>query len=206
MMISKYTAALLCSFFHSQADAQGPGNETQAELTPPKIDLNTNFVVENTALNCMKDDLPFIQDHQEDPSHDEFVIDIVSIGSQTRPQYLKGQIDTWAKHKSIRHYWGFSEATDYDKKCDAMSDDDLAAHVHACKYSSFGWEPYIERFTTKYYGIVEGGGTRYDQAGWICAQRRPGRTFGWIYAQYHGDKISEIPDFLSECFCSNLIA
>lgn len=40
-------------------------------------------------------------------------------------------------------------------------------------------------FFSEYYGTTEGGNIRSDDAGWICAQRRSGRTLGWLHSQYY---------------------
>ena len=50
-------------------------------------------------------------------------------------------------------------------------------------------------FFSDYYGITEGGRDRTNDPGWMCAQRRPGRAFGWLHSQYKGVDAS-LPDYL----------
>lgn len=48
-----------------------------------------------------------------------FVVDVISTGSQLRPDYLQGQLKSWASHPSVRHFWGVSELDDRDPNCNA---------------------------------------------------------------------------------------
>ncbi|KAL7485829.1 hypothetical protein ACHAW6_011422, partial [Cyclotella cf. meneghiniana] len=46
-----------------------------------------------------------------------------------------------------------------------------------------------------YYGFTEGNPDRIHDAGWMCAQHRVGRAFGWLHSQYAGAEPT-IPDYL----------
>jgi hypothetical protein len=109
--------------------------------------------------------------------------------------YLTSQIETWASHRAIRHFWGFSELQDYDPECSSMPDGARAALVDTCKASMAIKDPKIQSFFSEYYGLSEGHRQRSDEAGWICAQRRVGRAFGWLHSQYAGGKAT-IPEYL----------
>jgi len=122
------------------------------------------------------------------------VVDVVSIGSKTRSDYLTAQAETWASHVSIRYFWGFTELQDFDGDCTSMTTEELEDHVHTCQ-SSFSSQPKINKYVAKYYGIVEMGRERRRDIGWICAQRRIGRALGWIHSKYH-DEGAGIPDLL----------
>jgi len=153
------------------------GNETSF------IDLGA-FVVDPSHLHKMMSEPPTIISESKDSTiehgNNNFpIVDIVSIGSVSRLDYLTAQIETWASHRSTRHFWGFSEGQDYDLGCAASlsKDDGLKQFVTACEaiLGTFQGQDYrIGAFFSKFYGATEGGRIRSGDAGWICAQRRPG--------------------------------
>lgn len=96
--------------------------------------LNTTYVIPPTKLTSILAQQPFLTSTQNDPSHSTFVVDVVSIASQTRLSYPKAQIDTWAEHVSIRHLWGFTESEDYDEDCSSMTKEELQKHVASWEY------------------------------------------------------------------------
>ncbi len=126
-------------------------------------------------------------------SLEDVAIDVISIGSLTRADYLKAQATTWASHVSIRHFWGITEIDDFDNECVSMTPEEQSTHVQTCKSMQTN-DPFINSFVSKYYGLSEGERSRIDDKGWICAQRRIGRAFEWIQSQYHGSV--DPPNFL----------
>lgn len=81
--------------------------------------------------------------------------------------------------------------------------DDLKTFVNTCKsfHSELanGWGD----FFANHYGETEGGRDRAGDAGWVCAQRRPGRALalGWLHSKYSiADTTkkggNDIPDYL----------
>lgn len=156
--------------------------------------------------------------------HEGVVIDVLSIGSKTRPEYvstfhpssliphhldllssvslanhaifvqLTAQIDTWASHSNVRHFWGVTEREDYDINCDQMSDGTLDSFIQSCK-SPMGWEPRAtEQFRANKFGRASGFEPKARRAGWFCAQRRPGHALGWLQTVYQN--ATDIPDLL----------
>ncbi len=101
--------------------------------------------------------------HTPDWSHSDFVIDVISIASETRPEYPRGQADTWGRHASVRDFWAFAEGDDYDPECSSMGGEELRRKVEVCEGRSHGWEARAEEFASAYYGVVEGGAKRSDQ-------------------------------------------
>eukprot|EP00804_Cyclotella_cryptica_P013053 CCRYP_002359-RA/>CCRYP_002359-RA protein AED:0.09 eAED:0.14 QI:151/0.85/0.75/1/0.85/0.75/8/502/1448 len=177
------------------------GAEASASLISPFSKFRTNeananepaFLLDGADLTTLVDDPPsFVS--RADSSYG-FAADIVSLGSVTRMDYLTSQIETWASHRAVRHFWGFSELQDYDPECSAMSDAARAAIVDTCKASMAVKDPKIQSFFSEYYGLSEGHRERSNDAGWICAQRRVGRAFGWLHSQYAGGKAT-IPEYL----------
>jgi hypothetical protein len=112
--------------------------------------------------------------------------------------YLTAQIETWASHKSTRHFWGFSELQDLDPECTSTPAAELTSFVNGCKAFHANVKVGDGRtgsFFAEHYGETEGGRVRTEDAGWVCAQRRPGRAYGWLHSQYAKGGV-EIPDYL----------
>ncbi|KAL3782062.1 hypothetical protein HJC23_006290 [Cyclotella cryptica] len=171
------------------------GLVSQSSASPP---LSNRFVIDESNLSALLNEPPsFVSSAAQQDAPSSLSTDVVSIGSVTRMDYLTSQIETWASHRSIRHFWGFSELQDYDQECSAMSDEARAALVDACKdraHPAFG-DDRIQAFFEEYYGLSEGNVVRSNDAGWICAQRRVGRAFGWLHAQYFEGQV-DVPDYL----------
>ena len=157
-----------------------------------KASSSAQYVVNESGLTSLLEEPPsFVS---QAPSSG-LTTDIVSLGSVTRMDYLTAQIETWASHRGVRHYWGFSELQDFDPECSAMSEEARSAAVDTCKATQAFKDPKMKSFSEEFYGLSEGNRVRSDDAGWICAQRRVGRALGWLHSQYSGGK-TDIPDYL----------
>lgn len=87
-----------------------------------------------------------------------------------------------------------------------MSAEEQEGSVARCKDPSFRAErkgdhgTQAERMTSffqKYYGLSEGSRVRSRDPGWICAQRRVGRAFGWLHSMYSSSSNGvKVPDYL----------
>jgi hypothetical protein len=152
----------------------------------------TKYVINESGLSTILDEPPSFVSQAKSSG---LTTDIVSLGSVTRMDYLTAQIETWASHRGVRHYWGFSELQDFDPECSTMSDEARSAAVDTCKTGPAFKDPKIKSFFADYYGLSEGNRVRSNDAGWICAQRRVGRALGWLHSQYSGGK-ADIPDYL----------
>ena len=80
---------------------------------------------------------------------------------------MYAQANTWSK--SSRYYWGFTERNDFDPNCSATDSQSLSSYVQMCRDPDLG---------TAQFGVGKSG------AGWFCAQRRPGRSLGWLQTVY----------------------
>mmetsp|Transcript_44144 Transcript_44144/g.79182 ORF Transcript_44144/g.79182 Transcript_44144/m.79182 type:complete len:400 (-) Transcript_44144:171-1370(-) len=150
------------------------------------------FVVPEAHLADSKYAEPtIVHSRPTDSDHQGVVVDVLSIGSETRPEYLTAQINTWASHVNVRHFWGVTERQDYDVNCDSMSKEALQSFVQTCK-GPMGWDENVERFRAQHLG--EASGFKTHNAGWFCAQRRPGHALGWLQAMYQNETM--IPDIL----------
>ena len=157
-----------------------------------------SFVADGSSLQTMMHVPPSIHTRHKQISSTSPVVDVVSIGSMSRFDYLTAQAETWASHHSTRHFWGFSEGQDFDQECAfSVSPSELNEYVAGCKDILRTFEKQDDRigsFFSNFYGATEGG-FRSGDAGWICAQRRLGRTFGWLHSQY-AEGVTTIPDYL----------
>ena len=122
------------------------------------------------------------------PNEGDIIVDVVSIGSESRFDYMTSQLQTWAS--TSRNFYGFTESTDFDPSCTlGLSDESVRLdYVNTCRLPHVG---------TNEYGIGHG-----NSGGWICAQRRVGKALGWLEAVYSihrkgGVKVKRsIPDIL----------
>ncbi len=183
------------------------------------------FVVPETFLAESKLKLPAIV-HGRTPGfdHQGMVMDVLSVGSRTRPEYVSAlhiictipltfphrslrshiivhndqmtaQINTWASHVHVRNFWGINEEQDYDPQCDqSMDKDSLQSYVQSCR-GDMGWQiGKLEKFRQTHFGEASGITIESRNAGWFCAQRRPGHGLGWIMEMYRDP--TNIPDVL----------
>ena len=158
-----------------------------------------SFVVNGSSLQTMMQTPPSIHTQPKQLSSTSPIVDVVSIGSMSRLDYLTAQVETWASHRSTRHFWGFSEAQDFNQECAfSFSPSELEEYVTGCQDILRTFEnqddDLLKTFFSNFYGATEGG-IRSGDAGWICAQRRLGRTFGWLHSQY-AEGVTVIPDYL----------
>ena len=157
-----------------------------------------SFVADGSSLQTMLQAPPSIHTQPRQLSFTSPIVDVVSIGSMTRFDYLTAQVETWASHRSTRHFWGFSEVQDFDQECASLlSPSELEEFVTGCQDILRTFEKQDDSFGSFFsnsYGATEGG-IRSGDPGWICAQRRLGRTFGWLHSQY-AEGVTTVPDYL----------
>jgi hypothetical protein len=127
-----------------------------------------------------------------DPAYVPFTIDVLSIGSVTRPHYLQAQKSTWASHKSVRTFWGLTEHNDFNQTCSKMTKAEVEAHVARCNNYN-GWKKSMKHFIGDGFTLAEGQVRR--DGGWVCAQRRVGRALIWLKKLYAMRK-DDLPDYL----------
>ena len=142
-----------------------------------------------------------IYQHEQQRDRESITMDILSIGSMTRPDYLIGQINTWVQHSNIRSFVGVTELDDYDPYCATnMTQQETLDYIQQCRggptngtgigrdgdmdddehsSSSYlnGWSEDATIFAQHHYSHSESKGLPQDyivrdSPGWICAQRR----------------------------------
>ena len=126
--------------------------------------------------------------------------DLIVFANLTLQYHIQAQVDTWAgSHRSVRHFWGFTERQDLNQSCTDVSAEDLMVLVQTCK-SGAGFDTSVAGHVRRYYGFGEGLVDHQEEPGWVCAQRRVGPLLGWLQAQYGGGSNAEeedpLPDLL----------
>lgn len=131
------------------------------------------------------------------------VIDIVSIGSRTRPSYQETQKAIFGTHSSVRNFINATEEIDSDRNCSETLDrNQLARIVLYCRYhSSLGFKNndpsslsslakeqpktntafYTKKHGKKFVPLLKLLQKSYPM-GWLCAQKRPLEAF-YAYMQ-----------------------
>ena len=135
-------------------------------------------------------------------------IDIISVGSETRPEYQKMQKATFGSHPSVRHFFAITEQDDVDQDCH-----DRLTMLDVLQISGFcgGLRRDIEHkhrllfdFKNKFANPDWLQRTTKNPPGWMCAQKRPMAGFGRALKAYRqhthqtGQQPQELdlPDFL----------
>jgi hypothetical protein len=100
------------------------------------------------------------------------VVDMISIGSNTRPSLKDVQLRTFARHRSVRHFWRRTEHHDYwDASCPVdltvQQVEEIAVTCHAnSTYPEL--HPVSQHFASNKFLLRQ-----KNPAGWLCAQKRP---------------------------------
>ena len=101
------------------------------------------------------------------------VIDILSIGSQERPELLTAQKESWASHRSVRHFYNATEIDDADPECHQyLTPHDVYNISVFCKHRRDDLHP-LRYYLQNFFANVPWLKSKSNPVGWMCAQRRP---------------------------------
>ena len=108
-------------------------NELEGDDTAGSVDtMNVSFVASKEYIRSIR--VPTVQSLSEkQPSRSSMSLDVISMGSLTRLEYMMIQQSTWGQHKTVRNFWGFTEKDDFDTNCSAMSSEEAFAFSQSCK-------------------------------------------------------------------------
>lgn len=156
------------------------------------LNRNVSFVASKERIHSSR--VPTVQSLAAKKSfHSGKSLDVVSIGSLTRSEYLSVQQSTWGQHVMLRNFWGFTEKDDFNTTCSSMSSEEALAVTQYCKKYR-GWKAEPRQFAA--FGYANSEGTHHEShPGWVCAQRRIGSALGWIQHVYTDGGIHP-PDLL----------
>jgi hypothetical protein len=114
------------------------------------------------------------------------VLDILSIGSLTRLEYLQAQQETFGSHFSVRNFFNVTEEDDTDRQCQStLTTEDLSQIRRFCQ------EHHTE--LSKYILPQKLLKEKANPVGWLCAQTRPAIGLHKVLQHY---KTQEMPDYL----------
>jgi len=118
-------------------------------------------------------------------SNNNWVIDILAIGSNDRPQYIQAQKQSWASHISVRHFFNATEDDEFDKDCGKqLTLDQVWAISRFCKSKHYGVEHNWFQYTRNTFAHIPWLQQKPNPVGWMCAQRRPLHGLYKVLSQY----------------------
>ena len=127
-----------------------------------------------------------------------FTIDIMSVGSRSREDYLISQHNTWASHPSVRYFFGLTEDDDADPLCHEHltreTMERISGHCLRRKNRQAMWNhSYLMQLQTN--NFAHGKYLNSKSPGWLCGQKRPSHGIGKLSRFYRGNS-RILPDFL----------
>ena len=132
-------------------------------------------------------------EHAHQSSH--LVIDILSIGSQRRPELLATQRATFGSHVSVRHFFNATEVDDDDPSCDSrLTPEDTFKISSFCKKRDRS-APVLRRFLKNAFATANWLRKKASPVGWMCAQRRPLHGLYKVFQHYRNQQ-QRLPDYL----------
>ena len=149
------------------------------------------------------------------------IIDIVSIGSNTRFDYLQAQMDTFGSsslnHATVRHFVSVTEDDDPDQTCHAnLTNEDSYNISNWChehndkpKRPNLNQQPltWQQRYS-KYFISRKALQQKSNPMGWLCAQRRVLTGLTKVYKlhyQSNNDTIEDEWEKLTATFVSGFV-
>ena len=133
-----------------------------------------------------------------DTTTPSIVIDIMSIASKDRQDYLSAQRETFGQHSSVRNFYNVTEIDDlaWPNCSTSMTKDDAIQYIQTCrsKHSTSTFLQQYKFFPQRW--ILR----KPNPIGWLCAQVRPGSALGKlgrIYSENNLDTQEQLlPDYL----------
>jgi len=117
------------------------------------------------------------------PRKTDWIIDMISIGSMTRPHYQQAQRATFGSHPAVRNFWSIREFNDTERDCATkLTLQDVRAIQKHCSRAEKPYptlQMFNRLFTSRQYLKKKG-----NPAGWLCAQKRPIDALYAVLTQY----------------------
>ena len=130
---------------------------------------------------------------RDSPALRRLSLDVISIGSISRLDYVTTQADTFGSHPLIRAFHPVTESDVMNETCGGnMTTDDFNNIVLLCKQNYTVLEPRWSRFVRQYFAPKKLLSTKKNPMGWLCAQTRPAMALYHALINYNG----VFPDYL----------
>jgi hypothetical protein len=130
------------------------------------------------------------------------VLDVATIGSNTRLDYMKAQQETWASSHYVRHVFTTTEDDDAMPNCTMSTfptEQSIKWHVNACRKR----HKLDRRFKHMFHYVhARWVLNKAHPAGWLCAQHRPGTALYKALQSYSNNNTTTaaaaaaLPDYL----------
>eukprot|EP00429_Kryptoperidinium_foliaceum_P011228 CAMPEP_0176003704 /NCGR_PEP_ID=MMETSP0120_2-20121206/1313_1 /TAXON_ID=160619 /ORGANISM="Kryptoperidinium foliaceum, Strain CCMP 1326" /LENGTH=410 /DNA_ID=CAMNT_0017336359 /DNA_START=106 /DNA_END=1338 /DNA_ORIENTATION=- len=103
---------------------------------------------------------------------ERIVVDVLTMASNERLEYMDTQKATWAHHPSVRNFFNVTEDLVEDSSaCQQLQLDSVIAVTKFCHRPPYKPSWLMNRFL-KYYARESWIKTKSNPAGWLCAQKR----------------------------------
>jgi hypothetical protein len=122
-------------------------------------------------------------------------IDIVSMGSNTRPEYLEMQRQTFGLHESVRAFYPVTEANDTDASCsrsNGLTSDGVLDVIQFCNRTDTQTE--TNNPNSALSELMKRLFKPRRESGWLCAQKRPVEALSQLLFKYKAGL--EIPQYV----------
>jgi hypothetical protein len=131
------------------------------------------------------------------------VVDVLSLGSQIRPEYQEMQYQTWGSHPSIRTFFVADERIDADPAClTTLTTEDVVAISTFCRDNPTQRRlTTLEKFMKGWYGHAHWLQQKANPVGWLCNIPRPMFAIQAVLDVYRAASSSSsssivLPDYL----------
>mmetsp|Transcript_29810 Transcript_29810/g.72236 ORF Transcript_29810/g.72236 Transcript_29810/m.72236 type:complete len:535 (+) Transcript_29810:205-1809(+) len=139
-------------------------------------------------------------------NHDEKlpVVDMISIGSNTRPDYMVAQEETFGSHPSVRNFYAITEHNDTEADCNQLVNKNKLMYITRMKCRPKArrdvginqtHHPVLFTVSHEFFGFNRLIKEKKNPVGWLCAQKRPMDGLYKVLSKYSYDS-PKLPDYV----------
>jgi hypothetical protein len=180
--------AMTSSKDHSSPVFYQTGNEEEENVVSLK-QKNDDATVSNIRISM---DCQNIQ-HCRPP-----IIDVLSTGSITRPDYQTAQQEFLSRHLSVRHYFAATEVNDTEVNChERLNWTQVKSISKKCRrWNNKQRVPLLARMVNG-FASIRFLQKKANPVGWMCAQKRPLTALWNVLQDYRNSRNGQsLPDYL----------
>ena len=142
--------------------------------------------------------------HRNNHNENLPVIDMISIGSNTRPDYLVAQEETFGSHPSVRNFYAITEHNDTEADCNEVVNMNKLMYITRMKCRPKArrdvginqtHHPVLFTVSHEFFGFNRLVKEKKNPVGWLCAQKRPMDGLYKVLSRYSYDS-PELPDYV----------
>lgn len=195
LSLVRQQVVLLGSYYREGSD-NGDNDNTSfsswtARLHKLLSDTNTTLLFGTTTMTSPGDNNNI--NNSTPPLRRSLTLDIITIGSHTRPDYYQAQMATLGTHAAVRKVYAFTEQNDTEAVCNTdLTEQHVQAIVGHCQQRTRNY-PWL-RQRRNMYARWQWLQKKSNPAGWVCAQKRPMDALYAVVSKYHTDL--DMPDYV----------